>query len=605
MKHLLITVLAFAFAINGCAKAAPAPPAAAPAVIVAFGDSTTAVRGTTTVYATILQNELRNVRVINAGVSGNTTEMARNRFEADVLSHQPKIVIIQFGINDAMVDVWKKPPATEPRVSLEHYESNLRHFVQTLKSRNVHVVVMTPNPLCWTPKLKEMYGRAPYDPDKPDGLNGLLTRYCEAARHVALQEGAKLIDVQTAFMDQAQKQGVNVDAFLLDGMHPNDKGHRIVADLLSEHILALSKNANLPIIKETRLEVFTAIPSDGKEFKQNSYPTVVTLPDDRLFLAWEASDGQSDNTRIVGAFSNDGGRTWDKPETIIDTPLVDCDPTIILTPDEIQVYSTTRPAHDIVYSEMWKSSRKYDGTKWSEPIKMPTHHKYEVGRIHNGLTLPDGTLLMPYSWDVFLEEGKPVAFEGSMKLKSGVMRSHDGGKSWTPGGDIFVDVPNKMSARGTGGVCEPAMTLLPNGEIFALLRTSDSWHYQSRSRDGGLTWDTPVPSPLAGHNSPTALWLLRDSGDVLVVWNNSPLNRWPLDVALSKDGCKTWSKPRTLANVPGFQSAYPTATQTKDGTLIAIWFQILPDKARELRIARFTREWLETDQTEATEGTHK
>jgi hypothetical protein len=26
--------------------------------------------------------------------------------------------------------------------------------------------------------------------------------------------------------------------------------------------------------------------------------------------------------------------------------------------------------------------------------------------------------------------------------------------------------------------------------------------------------------------------------------------------------------------------------------LIAIWFQILPDKARELRIARFNREWL-------------
>jgi hypothetical protein len=65
----------------------------------------------------------------------------------------------------------------------------------------------------------------------------------------------------------------------------------------------------------------------------------------------------------------------------------------------------------------------------------------------------------------------------------------------------------------------------------------------------------PSPSPLAGHNSPSALWRLRDSGDVLVVWNNSPLNRWPLDVALSMDGCKTWSRPRTLANTPGFQSA--------------------------------------------------
>lgn len=340
-------------------------------------------------------------------------------------------------------------------------------------------------------------------------------------------------------------------------------------------------------------ETFTAIASDGKEFKQNSYPTVAALPDGRLFLTWEASNGQPDrNTRVVGAFSNDGGRKWSKPETIIDTPMMDCDPTIILAPDEIQVYSTTRPGDAIVYTELWKSSRKFDGGGWSQPVKMPAHHKYTVGKIHVGMTLSDGTLLMPYSWDVILEEGKPVGFEGAMKLKSGVLRSRDGGTSWTPGGDMFVEVTKKASARGTGGVCEPAMVLLPSGEIFALVRTSDSWHYQSRSRDGGLTWDTPSPSPLAGHNSPSALWRLRDSGDVLVVWNNSPLNRWPLDVALSMDGCKTWSRPRTLANTPGFQSAYPTATQTADGVLIAIWFQILPDKARELRIARFNREWL-------------
>jgi hypothetical protein len=91
------------------------------------------------------------------------------------------------------------------------------------------------------------------------------------------------------------------------------------------------------------------------------------------------------------------------------------------------------------------------------------------------------------------------------------------------------------------------------------------------------------------------LWRLRDSGDVLVIWDNSPLHRWPLAAALSKDGCKTWSQPRTLVNTPGFQSAYPSATQAADDTLIAVWFQILPDNTRELRLARFNREWLEAD----------
>ena len=535
------------------------------------------------------------MRVINAGVGGNTTEMARKRFEADVLSHQPGIAIVQFGINDSMIDVWKAPPATQPRVSLERYEANLRHFIQTLKSKNTRVLLMTPNPLRWTPKLKEMYGRPPYQPEEPDGFNGQLVPYCEAVRRVAHEEGAELIDVQRAFFDEAQKQGVSVDTLLLDGMHPNSQGHRIVADLLIERLLALAKEASLPITAEPRPEILTAIPADGKDFNLNSYPVVAALPDGRLFLTWEASSGQSSNTRIVGAFSSDGGRSWDKPETIIDTPLADCDPTIILAPNEIQVYSTTVPGGPLVYTEAWKASRKYDGNTWSAAVKMPAHHKYEVGKNHIGLTLSDGTLLMPYSWDVFLEEATPVAGEGSMKLKSGVLRSRDGGKSWTPGGDMFVEVPQKKSARATGGVCEPAMVLLPRDEIFALLRTSDSHHYQSRSHDGGQTWDTPTPSPLAGHNSPSALWRLRDSGDVFAVWDNSPLHRWPLAAALSKDGCKTWSKPRTLVNTPGYQSAYPSATQLADGTLIAAWFQILPNKTREIRIARFTREWLEAD----------
>ncbi|HWC90807.1 MAG TPA: GDSL-type esterase/lipase family protein, partial [Pirellulales bacterium] len=123
---LLLGLIASAGTVDAAAAAMQ------PVSIVAFGDSTTAARGSTTVYATILQEELRGVRVINAGVGGNSTEMARKRFEADVLSQRPRIAIIQFGINDAAVDVWKTPPATQPRVSLERYEANLRSFVRSL-----------------------------------------------------------------------------------------------------------------------------------------------------------------------------------------------------------------------------------------------------------------------------------------------------------------------------------------------------------------------------------------------------------------------------------------------------------------------------------------
>ncbi|MBI2477469.1 MAG: exo-alpha-sialidase, partial [Planctomycetia bacterium] len=90
-----------------------------------FGDSTTAVRpgAVEKVYAVRLQDALlamgSSLNVYNAGKGANTTRDAKTRFERDVLKYKPRVVVMQFGLNDAAVDVWKEPPATEPRVPLE------------------------------------------------------------------------------------------------------------------------------------------------------------------------------------------------------------------------------------------------------------------------------------------------------------------------------------------------------------------------------------------------------------------------------------------------------------------------------------------------------
>jgi hypothetical protein len=69
MKHtaLLNSAVLLLGLIVGPGSADAEPPAAKPVTIVAFGDSTTAVRGPTKTYPAILQEELRHVRVINAG----------------------------------------------------------------------------------------------------------------------------------------------------------------------------------------------------------------------------------------------------------------------------------------------------------------------------------------------------------------------------------------------------------------------------------------------------------------------------------------------------------------------------------------------------------
>ena len=333
--------------------------------------------------------------------------------------------------------------------------------------------------------------------------------------------------------------------------------------------------------------------ADSRRFRRNAYPTVAALPDGRLFLTFSAYD--QDKPRIVGSFSKDGGKSWSAPEDLINTPgFGDYDPNIVLTNEEIQVYSTSTPIpqKQIEYSETWKTAQRLKGGTWTKPSRMPAHHKYEVGKIHVGLRLSDGTLVMPYSWDIPAEEGRPSSTEGGMKLKSGALLSRDNGATWQPGGDMSAEPP-RASDFAAGGVDEPAMALLENGDLFALLRTPDVWLYEGHSRDGGKTWAVPKPSPLQAHNTPAALWRLRGSKEVLVVWNNSPRNRWPLTVAISGDNCMTWSKPRIIVDSAGLQASYPTATQAAGGLLIAIWQQDLPErKGRQIHIARFNRSWV-------------
>src|SRR5262249_43923784 len=138
-----------------------------------------------------------------------------------------------------------------------------------------------------------------------------------------------------------------------------------------------------------------------------------------------------------------------------------------------------------------------------------------------------------------------------------------------------------------------ALVELQNGHLLMILRTATSHHYESRSRDGGLTWDPPRPSLLAGHNTPSALWRLdQNPREIIAIWNNSPLNRYPLSVAISSDGGRNWSKPRDVAISDGPQVSYPGITQAKDGTIVAVWQQQLRDGGRNVGWARFTRDWV-------------
>jgi acyl-CoA thioesterase-1 len=115
------------------------PSEAAPAsdrpLIVCFGDSITAGYGVDDglTYPDDLQQLLDQAgyhyRVVNSGISGNTTKDAVERLPR-VLARQPAIVVVEFGGNDALRGL-----------PLEQTQANLAHVIEQLQAAHIKVAL--------------------------------------------------------------------------------------------------------------------------------------------------------------------------------------------------------------------------------------------------------------------------------------------------------------------------------------------------------------------------------------------------------------------------------------------------------------------------------
>lgn len=343
----------------------------------------------------------------------------------------------------------------------------------------------------------------------------------------------------------------------------------------------------------TGFETGAVIRSDGGQFHLNTIPQVARLGNKQLLAVWGMRAKDSKPGKVFGAFSKDDARTWSAPHLLFsDAGKTYGDPNILVDGQRVFVFATlvnTPNRIDKAWTMMIRSED--NGVTWSEVSELVIPRRYTPGKQHNGIVLRDGTYMLGISWDKWPEIGMAARTEGEMNLVSGVLLSKDGRK-WTLHGAIHTYV-EKVTPGGTNGLCEPSIVELDNGEVLMILRSGDSYHYESRSRDGGLTWSVPVRSSLPGHNTPTALWRLRQHPkEIVAVWNSSPLTRYPLSTALSSDGGKTWSNPKIIARTQELQVSYPGLTQTTDGMIIAVWQQALPGGGRDIRWARYSRAWI-------------
>jgi len=187
-----LTLLLFLIAI-------PSGGAEAPTILV-FGDSLSAGFGIdvdqswTTLLQSRLQGQGYEHRVVNASISGETTEGGASRIDSTIERFEPAVVILELGGNDGLRGF---PP--------ERIRDNLRTIIETSKAGGAAVVLLGI-------RIPSNYG----------------PRYTRAFEKVYRELAAEL-DVPWIefFMDGI---AMNTELMQDDGIHPNAEAQPILLD---------------------------------------------------------------------------------------------------------------------------------------------------------------------------------------------------------------------------------------------------------------------------------------------------------------------------------------------------------------------------------------
>lgn len=203
MRRLTVAVLATVVAI-GCNDSPTAPGQGTP-VIVAIGDSLTSGPGLRAdqTYPALLQQRIasegREYRVVNAGVTGDTSSEALLRIDG-ALVPDTRIIILAIGGNDGL-----------RRVPVATLERNISTMIERAQARNIDVLLcqMEAPPLgglSYTIEFHRVYTR-------------LAERY--------------KVPLVPFFLAGIIGNG---EFDLDDTLHPNAAGHKTIADTIWPHL---------------------------------------------------------------------------------------------------------------------------------------------------------------------------------------------------------------------------------------------------------------------------------------------------------------------------------------------------------------------------------
>jgi len=157
--------------------------------VVAFGDSLIEGLGAKQGYGFVsMLSDRLDIEIFNAGKRRDTTRSALARVDSDVLRYDPKLVIISLGGNDIARGI----PVSERLYNLEI-------IISKIQDTGARVILLGPQTDGWEDK------------------------YQNEIAQFAFQEGV-------VYVPNILEGILYNPKYLFDLVHPNDKGHQLIAD---------------------------------------------------------------------------------------------------------------------------------------------------------------------------------------------------------------------------------------------------------------------------------------------------------------------------------------------------------------------------------------
>ena len=165
--------------------------------------------------------------VFNLGIGGNTSDDVLKRFDSEtkprlMQDEEATLIILEIGGNDASVDV----ATGKNRTPLNKFEQNVREIINLARAYTQNILVMGPVPCndsITAEKLKFSPSLALRNSDQ--------IKYNDAIKKVCKEQKVDFISL----FDKFSK--LDYEKLLLDGAHPNSKGHRKIFSIVKSYLM--------------------------------------------------------------------------------------------------------------------------------------------------------------------------------------------------------------------------------------------------------------------------------------------------------------------------------------------------------------------------------